>query len=377
MSQDQTIFVVDDIEVFRRMLGKSLEEDYRVECFATAEECQSRMVGQLPDLLLLDVDLPGMNGFDFCRQLMADSRTARIQVIFASGLTDLESRLEGYDAGGADFITKPYQLQEVRRKIAIALNWASRNRDLSGQVAESELLTSLILSSLDEYAVLIRFLRHLANCTHLADLSESLFALFAGFHLDGVVQLRMGDDEWTFSAQGQNCPMEVAVINHVRSLDRIFSLGKRSAYNFEHVTLLINNMPTADAELCGRLRDHLAIAAEVADAKVAALLATHTLGDTRGRIVALVASVEQALRDLARRQEAVRIEGALCAQQLQDKLLQSFAALGMSERQEQTILATVQEEVERLISLYDSGNANQQTLNGLLAELSGLTGRQA
>jgi DNA-binding response OmpR family regulator len=70
-----------------------------------------------PDLILLDVRLPDMDGFEICRRLKQSGTWREIPVLFTTGITELESKVEGFQAGGADYITKPFQLEEVLARI--------------------------------------------------------------------------------------------------------------------------------------------------------------------------------------------------------------------------------------------------------------------
>jgi len=369
MSGDHTLFVVDDIESYCLLLKSGLEPEYSVECFNTAEACLERMASQPPSLLLLDVDLPGISGFELCQKLRAAPATSRLPIIFISGLDDLDSRMEGYEAGGTDFVIKPFKLPELRKKIEVALQWSDAHQILTSQIADNELLTSLVLSNLDEYAALIGFLRQLNECYAAEDLIAPIFKLLAAYRLDGILQVRDGGQEKTLSANGENCPMEVTVINHVRGLERIFSFGSRTAYNFERITILVNNMPLHEEELCGRLRDHLAIAAETVDAKLASLAAFGQVRRTETEIRDLMTAVSATITALGEKYAWVHDQGETIAGQLQEKLMDAFMPLALSDWQEERIIAFVRAEVDRLIALYDFGDEQQQALESLRKRL--------
>lgn len=87
-----------------------------------------------PDLILLDVQMPGIDGFAVCRRLKASTPTARIPVIFLSAAIDTEDKLRGFAAGGADYITKPFSEQEVLARVFVQLG---ERRELESLIAES------------------------------------------------------------------------------------------------------------------------------------------------------------------------------------------------------------------------------------------------
>lgn len=89
------------------------------------------VASRLPDLCLLDIRMPGIDGYEVCRQLKANSRTKDLPVIFISALGDLEDRLAGFRAGGIDFISKPFQREEVLSRVKTQLELHRVRRALS------------------------------------------------------------------------------------------------------------------------------------------------------------------------------------------------------------------------------------------------------
>lgn len=86
-----------------------------------------------------------------------------------------------------------------------------------------------------------------------------------------MVQTRCLQRTLTLSAQGRIIPLEVSIIKHVSGMGRIFEFRNRSVHNFDHFTMMINNLPLDDPDYCGCLRDHLCIASESAEARLKAL----------------------------------------------------------------------------------------------------------
>jgi DNA-binding response OmpR family regulator len=92
-----------------------------------------------PDLILLDVLMPGADGFSVCARLKADSRTAEIPVIFLSAAMETEDKLRGLTAGGADYITKPFSEQEVLARVFVQLGDRQRLAALTSQTLDEAL----------------------------------------------------------------------------------------------------------------------------------------------------------------------------------------------------------------------------------------------
>jgi len=110
--------VVDDtptnVKVLLEVLGR---EGYRVLVAREGESAIEQARYALPTLILLDVMMPGIDGFETCRRLKRDARTAEIPIIFMTALGDLEDKVKGFEAGGADYVVKPFQHEEVLARV--------------------------------------------------------------------------------------------------------------------------------------------------------------------------------------------------------------------------------------------------------------------
>jgi DNA-binding response OmpR family regulator len=374
METDYTVFVVDDDKTTRFLLESMLGKAYAVEAFDSAESCLERLAQKQPNLFLLDVGLPGMDGYELCRNIKGVPEIAGIPVVFISGHDDLDAVMAGYDAGGEDYIVKPFDIVGLSHKIENLRRIEQDKRVLLEQARDSDDLATLVLANLDEYAVLIKFLRSLNECGNTEETVEAILRSLAAFHLDGAVQIRLRNFEKTFSKTGENWPLEIAVINHIRTLDRIFEFRTRCAYNFEHITIMVTNMPVADAELCGRIRDHLAIAAEAADAKLIALQSFEDNSTMRNEINGLLEAVAQTMQSYKQQNDAARYKGTIYRTKILDDLLASFAHLGMSGQQEEEILEMVRDRTNNLTDLYDISGETQATFGALSQKLEGILG---
>lgn len=377
--EKKRLFAVDDAESACRVLEASFRNTHDITCFASAEACLQALDNAekeaLPDLFLLDVDLPGIDGYSLCRQLLARPELAGHPVIFLSALDDLDSRLEGYAAGGIDFIVKPYKMAELKQKVDLALAAADERQAVARQLADSDQLTSLVLSNLDEYAGLIHFLRQLNAADSETAVANAVFKLLQSFKLSGAVQFRLRDRELTLSERGENSPLEISVITHVRTLGSIFEFKRRAVFNQPRLTLLINDMPTDDSELCGRLRDHLAIAAESADAKLDGLQAKSDNISTQGEIGEVLTSVRRTLTEQSKRHESMRYEGNILTQNMLDEMRRAFAYLGLTDNQENQLQDLLRDKIDALTRLYDREEETQATFEVLARRLSALLPR--
>lgn len=134
----QTILVVDDAPENIEMLSAILKGDYTVKVAASGEKALEIACNPetLPDLILLDVMMPDMDGYAVCRQLKVSDLTRKIPVIFISALSESTDERRGFEVGGVDYITKPVNAPIVRARVKTHLALYDQNRDLEEKVNE-------------------------------------------------------------------------------------------------------------------------------------------------------------------------------------------------------------------------------------------------
>ena len=116
------VLVVDDDPVVRKLTRDILSRVADAVHMVACGEDAVRVAPQLdPDLILLDVNMPGISGFEVCTQLRSDPRTREVPIIMVTSLNDRDSRLRGIEAGADDFITKPYDRMELRARVKTIL----------------------------------------------------------------------------------------------------------------------------------------------------------------------------------------------------------------------------------------------------------------
>jgi DNA-binding response OmpR family regulator len=118
MRHDSTILIVDDEAVMRDTLeGLLLAQNYNLALAGNGAEALAKAAELTPDLILLDVMMPDMDGFEVCQRLRTDPLLAEVPIIMVTALDDRESRLQGIKAGADDFVTKPFDVVELQARV--------------------------------------------------------------------------------------------------------------------------------------------------------------------------------------------------------------------------------------------------------------------
>jgi putative two-component system response regulator len=140
MSKSGTVLVVDDYESNRRGLGQLLEHDgYSVLTASNGRDALEIVARERPDLILLDVLMPGISGLEVCAQLKRNADTRLTPVVLISGAQERQTRLAGLDAGADDFLNKPVDAEELRTRVRSLMRLKGLTDDLES--AESLFLT--------------------------------------------------------------------------------------------------------------------------------------------------------------------------------------------------------------------------------------------
>ncbi|HRX57739.1 MAG TPA: two-component system response regulator [Eubacteriales bacterium] len=128
-----TILIVDDTEENIDILVDALGDGYELTVATNGAAALKLIHRELPDLVLLDIMMPGMSGYEVCRKLKTDRRTEDIPVIFLTAMSDILSKTKAFEAGAIDYITKPFEITEVKARVQTHLSLQLAKTELSAQ----------------------------------------------------------------------------------------------------------------------------------------------------------------------------------------------------------------------------------------------------
>ena len=133
-ARTRTILIIDDTPANLDVVARNLEEnDCEILVAQDGEEGLKRAALAQPDLILLDVMMPGIDGIETCRRLKAAEATREIPVIFMTALADVADKVAGFAAGGIDYVTKPFQVEELLARVNTHLKLSAVQRELADQ----------------------------------------------------------------------------------------------------------------------------------------------------------------------------------------------------------------------------------------------------
>jgi len=131
------ILVVDDSRTYLAVLSQILKKQgYKVETASNGKQALKSVQSTLPDLILLDIQMPEMNGYEVCQKLKADDKTREIPIIFISGLNEIIDKLKAFNLGGVDYISKPFKKEDVLARVETHLKLHNLQQQLAAQNQE-------------------------------------------------------------------------------------------------------------------------------------------------------------------------------------------------------------------------------------------------
>jgi PAS domain S-box-containing protein len=268
------ILVVDDTTANLRLLTNLLTaHGYTVYPASDGELALEFVRSTLPDLILMDIRMPGMDGYEVCRRLKADERTRSIPVIFISILEDERDKVKGFQAGGVDYITKPFQAEEVLARVRTHLRLqkltvrleqevrqrtdelATTNQLLLQELAERQRAEALLRESKEKYRGLIQRIQA-AVVVHGAD-TRILTSNLQAQQLLGLTEAQMMgkaaiDPDWHFFREdGTTMPVEEYPVNRVLTTGqplRDAVAGVHRSTTKEDVWVLVSADPVVDEQ---------------------------------------------------------------------------------------------------------------------------------
>ena len=211
-----SILIVDDLPGnLGGLLDFLHDAGYEVRVAASGESALERMERTRPDIILLDVNMPGIDGFETCRRLKADARWKDTPVLFLTALNDLVDKVRGFEVGAVDFISKPLQAEEVLARVrahlqirALQQTLADQNELLRAAIALRVEAEAQLQESLQSAVVIVHDHDAMGFCTRLArQLLDKYFPDHAGLRrlpaaLSAWAQNGGGSEPWHLENDG-------------------------------------------------------------------------------------------------------------------------------------------------------------------------------
>lgn len=269
VSKKKRVFLVDDDQVNLMLIRGILGDEYQVSCFNGGNGCLRAFADEPADLVILDVDMPEIDGLETCRRIL--ELEPHCPVIFISAKCSNEERMEGYEAGGYDYISKPCNGRELCAKLNVIFQQQEKILDIDQQKKSLTKAFMEVATGSGEQGVLLQFAVAASEVRTHQELAETLVCSINELNnLKASVLILGQHQKLLWSDRGVCPPIETRVLETLREKGRIYEFNNRMQVNEKHVSALIRNMPD-DEFMRGRFRDHIPLMLQVASARALSL----------------------------------------------------------------------------------------------------------
>lgn len=370
MNSKHRIAIIEDNTPQRVILSRLLCNDYEVTEFSGGEDFLAS--SEQFDVLLLDIEMPDINGYDTCRSFRARPGSGNIPVIFVSAHDTAPERVAAYEAGGDDFVTKPIAVHELKHKIKGVIDQGDRLRQLADQSSNAQKIAFAAMTGMSDLGVVIEFLRESASGHSYDCIGRQLIQAMKAWGLKGAVQIRGCNELLVLSTEGEMSPLQSSVLDTLKDIGRIFEFGSRAVLNYAHVSLLVQNLPTDNPEKVGRLRDNLAVLAESADIRIGGLDASKERDLQKLGIEGVLAELRGALARINDKSRDNRSNGQHQMVEMIEGLSRTIVTLGLTESQESYVEDLLKEALDETHHFFDQAISIEGEFSEVLARLQRL-----
>lgn len=377
MSQDRDIaanekaglvLVVDDDPGMRLLLQNTLAKEYEVETVESGNDALQILSDLSPDLIVLDIEMPGLDGYETCRQIRESSH---VPIMFVTSHNSLESQLEAFEAGGNDIVIKPVAqdlfLRKAARAIQTHLNW----RRLSLEKNSFQNMAMNLLSSVDETGILLNFLRTSIQCRSFYELAARLADAARMLEMQCYGVIRTSAGEQFFRSDGEPTGLEKDVLAKVSTMGRVFQFKRQLVVNCDHVSIIATNVPIESAEKTSTFRNNLTVLAETAESLAENVeMRQESMARAEQLQIALMGA-SGAVRTLQDQHRQMLADTRMLLQELVDNIERSFSWLGTTTDQELAINNTMNQSVEQILQLLSTRGQFENEFATVLGALRG------
>jgi DNA-binding response OmpR family regulator len=311
----------------QKLVTTVLAADAEVYTASSGAQALRMLESLRPDLILLDIDMPGMDGFQTCRSMRANPDFALTPIVFVSGLTEREEQLTAFQSGGDDFIAKPFDVEILRAKVGALIQRYRRQQFIRNPAIDN--------SAYDHLRRVNHYLLSVLKVGTLVKLNEITLEGLAALDIKAALYVHR-KPELLASSCGSLTDLETQLLSQTKGA-QMQTLGGRFMLGSAQAAWLIQNMPRAGSNEFTRLHDALVIMFDAYSQKVQTLLVKFAQ-ETSPTLPGVSPTVEALSRYLIELDDFTDDAVHECLSQLQ--LLQKQTTGSLYERTQLAVLDT-------------------------------------
>lgn len=370
---NEKILVVDDEPFNLEILEEVLNENYNNILFAKdGFDCLEKIDDFDPDLVLLDVSMPLMNGYECCKKIKANPRYDNLPVIFISARGNSEERLMGYSAGGADYIVKPFDEKELLLKVERTLTYVKNAKTLASELDATKNIALESMTANSELGQVMQFCEKLFSIQTFDSLLITTLEFFCNYGLNTIGLLVKEGNKYCATLEAACTPLEMDLINLLISKGRIFSYQNRTQFNFKHISLLVKNMPLDDEAKLGRLKDLIPVCLTAVDACYERLIDTMAINEDRKKLEQVINNISLTAQSTEKRLTSSQIKIDDSITDLKEYFFEQMVFLDLTHDQEIGLKELLESSSEKIIEQVNDMILIKDEFNEISIQISSL-----
>ncbi len=377
MAHQIDILAIDDDKFIQKVIVKSLQSDsMSVRTANDGESGIEEIIHKTPDVILLDVEMPGINGYEVCERMRNMEETKDTPIVFLSSHSSLRERLQGYEVGADDYLVKPFEKEHLLARINVLIKYQIQRKELSEQYQVAQKNAILAMTGSSELAMAIRFLEKSLTYHNINDLTQGLLDSTDQFCIDCCVMVIVDGKSLWYSSKGTVSPLEKELIEMCDKDARFLDFGGRTIVNYPSVSLLVKNMPLDDMERYGRIKDILPIFLSAVNTKINVLDTEEALTQQSIDLLKSIKMIRSSLYHLGSTFVKNRKDSSKIMDTLVQELSYDFMGMGLEENQEDYLLTRINTGTEEAMKEMDAGKEIKAALTFILTNLNTLMNKQ-
>lgn len=368
MPDKLTVMVVDDDEIARITLRTFLEDTYDIVEADSAKACLEQLNTTTPNIFLLDVMMPEMNGFELCEELRRREASKATPVMFISAQETAEDIRKGFESGGNGFLLKPVKQEKLLALIDFKIKQSAEL--LATQKANEEAMRVAMeaMTTSSELGQLIQFVKDADHESTLEGLGARLCAVTEAFGLRSTAIIRDAEPVYVNCEEGS--PEALLLVKASNINQRIVSRGIRSVIRSDTIALMVNDMPVDDESKYGRFKDNLVVLTSICDGRCKAIIAQNSQEKQRARLLKDIISVTE--KQLYSFREKLKEHESISEQAMSNILTEiesKLFHLGLDDDQEEQLMKVIYQINEKLDYMKGDYKTLEQELGCILESL--------
>lgn len=371
------VLIIDDDRFMLNVLKRSLFKHYETRTADNGSIGITLANSWGPDIILLDVEMPGQNGYEVCDQLKNDSKTQNIPVVFLSGKSSIRERMLGFEVGADDYLTKPCEPEFLNKKLSKITHMYAQKAQLTHNAQRAEETALEAMSTSFELGKAVRFVELSYGLGDYSSLAKSLTEFTKDLGLNSSLMFKCSDKNRFYSADNLPAsPIEEDLLEMMHSDQRFIDFGCRTLINYPQVALLIKNMPLEDRLRYGRIKDTLPFVLGACDAKVRVLDAEKALKAQNDHLARSTEGIEGLLIQISHTVSNNQANVRSIMLELTTELSTQLHKMGLEGDQEDYVLKQIDNAANKLHKEANSVDSVEHALSTMVKLLQLLSAEQ-